>query len=152
MIKLSCEKLFVRNTWLYITMVSLTSSRVNLHPIFCLNVNKVPARSRCHIWSLGDSDMIRTLNHLVRLTSTQPFSQTGQMIKLFCEYVSVRCIWLKVIIMSRMSFRVNLQSVANLNVKEFIDRSRKEIWSLSGRNEFHIHNHLVHKWTISQLV
>ena len=33
-------------------------------------------------------------------TDTQPFSQTGQMIELCCEYLSVRCIWLYVLIMS----------------------------------------------------
>ena len=43
-------------------------------------------------------------------TNTQPFSQTGQMIELCCEYLSVRCIWLYVIIMSRTSFRVNPHS------------------------------------------
>ena len=33
------------------------------------------------------------------------------MIKLCCEYLSVRCIWLFVIIMSRTRFRVNLHSI-----------------------------------------
>ena len=50
-----------------------------------------------------------TLNHL--LTNTQPFSQIGQMIELGCEYLSVRCIWLYVIIMSRKHFSVNLDSI-----------------------------------------
>ena len=50
-----------------------------------------------------------TLNHL--LTNTQPFSQIGQMIELGCEYLSVRCIWLYVIIMSRKHFRVNLDPI-----------------------------------------
>ena len=43
-------------------------------------------------------------------TNTQPFSQTGQMIELSCEYLSVRCIWSYVFIMSRSSFRVNPHS------------------------------------------
>ena len=43
-------------------------------------------------------------------TNTQPFGQTGQMIELCCEYLSVRCIWLYVFIMSRTSLRVNLHS------------------------------------------
>ena len=44
-------------------------------------------------------------------TNTQSFSQTGQMIELCFEYLSVRCIWLYVIIMSRARFRVNLHSI-----------------------------------------
>ena len=40
-------------------------------------------------------------------TNTQPFSQTGQMIELSYEYLSVPSIWLYVFIMSRTSSRVN---------------------------------------------
>ena len=43
--------------------------------------------------------------------NTQPFSQTGKMIELCCEYLSVRCNWLYVIIMSSTRFRVNLHSI-----------------------------------------
>ena len=43
-------------------------------------------------------------------TNTQPFGQTSQMMELCCEYLSVRCIWLNVFIMSRRSFRVNPHS------------------------------------------
>ena len=32
-------------------------------------------------------------------TNTQPFIQIGQIIELCCEYVSVQCIWMYVIIM-----------------------------------------------------
>ena len=44
-------------------------------------------------------------------TNTQPFGQTGQMTKLCCEYLPVRCIWLYVFIMSRIRFRVNPHSI-----------------------------------------
>ena len=44
--------------------------------------------------------------------TTQPFSQTGQIIELCCQYLSVRCIWIYVIIVSRTRFRVSLQSIA----------------------------------------
>ena len=43
-------------------------------------------------------------------TNTLPFSQTGHMIEQCCEYLSVRCIWLYVFIMSRTSLRVNPHS------------------------------------------
>ena len=39
-------------------------------------------------------------------TNIQPSSQTGQMIELCCEYLSVQCISLNVLIMSYLHFRV----------------------------------------------
>ena len=74
---------------------------------------------------LGDSNRSGTHNHLVD-KRTQAFSQTGQMIDLYCEYLSVRCILLYVI-MSRTSFGVNLQYIVCLNVKELLARSRCHI-------------------------
>ena len=44
-------------------------------------------------------------------TNTQPFSQTDRMVDLCCDFFSVRCIWLYVIIMSCTRFRVNLHSI-----------------------------------------
>ena len=81
----------------------------------------------------------------------QPFSQTGQMIELCCEFLSVQCIWLYVIIMSRTSFRVNPHSIVCLNVKILLARSRRRIWILSDSNEFRTHSHLVRKRTINHL-
>ena len=43
--------------------------------------------------------------------NTQPFGQTGQMIELCSEYLSVQCIWLNVLVMSLTDFRVNPHSV-----------------------------------------
>ena len=45
--------------------MSHTSFAVNLQSIVCLNVKELLARSRHHIWSLSDSNGIRTHNHLV---------------------------------------------------------------------------------------
>ena len=39
--------------------------RVNPHSIICLNVKEILAQSRRHIWSLNESNEIRTHNHLV---------------------------------------------------------------------------------------
>ena len=83
--------------------------------------------------------------------NTQPFSQTGQMIELCCEYLSARCIWLYVIIMSRTSFRVNPHSIVCLNVKELLARSSSHIWDLSDNNVIRTHNHLVGKRTLNHL-
>ena len=43
--------------------------------------------------------------------NTQPFIQTGQMIELCCEYLSVRYTWLYVIAMSCKLFGMNLHSI-----------------------------------------
>ena len=94
-------------------------------------------------WQQRDSNR----KPLSSLTNTQRFSKTGQMIELCCEYLSVRCIWLYVIIMSRTSFRVNPHSIVCLNVKELLARSRRHIWRLSDSNVIRTDNHLVRKRT-----
>ena len=57
----------------------------------------------------------------------------------FCyEYLSVRCILLYVIIMSRVSFRMNIHSESTLNsclnVKELLAWNSRHIWNLSDGN------------------
>ena len=84
-------------------------------------------------------------------TNTQPLRLTGQMIELCCEYLSERCIWLYVIIVSCTSFRANRHSIVSLNVKELICWSRRYIWGLSGRNEIRTQNHLVRKQALNHL-
>ena len=49
--------------------------------------------------------------------NTQPFSQSGQMIELCCEYLSVQCIELNVLVMSCTRFRVNSHSIVALMSK-----------------------------------
>ena len=67
------------------------------------------------------------------------------MIELCCEYFSVHCIWLYVIIMSCTSFWVSLLSIVCLNIKDFFARSRHHILSSIYSNRIRTHNHLVHK-------
>ena len=50
---------------LYVIIMLRTSFRVNPHYVVWLNVKELPASSRHHIWSLSDSNGIRTHNHLV---------------------------------------------------------------------------------------
>ena len=73
------------------------------------------------------------------------------MIELCCEYLSVQCIWLHVIIMSLVSFRVNPHHVACLIVKELLAGSRRHFWSLSYSNTIQIHDHVVCKWALNHL-
>ena len=49
------------------------------------------------------------------------------MIELCCEYLSVWCICVYVIIMLCTSFRVNLHSIVCLNVNELLSQSRRHI-------------------------
>ena len=60
-------------------------------------------------------------------TNTQSFGQTSQMIVLCCQYSSVRCFWLYVIIMSRTRLRVNLHSI----VARMSRNSLLETWAIS---------------------
>ena len=109
---------------------------VNAHSPVCLNVKELLGRNRRHIWSLNVSNVIWTHN---------------QMIELCCACLSVRRIWLYVIIMSCTSFRENPHSVVCLNVKELLSRSRHHIWILSDSNVISTHNHLVCKQTLNHL-
>ena len=67
------------------------------------------------------------------------------MIELCCEYLSVQCISVYVVIMSHTSLRVNPHSIACLNVKELLALSRLHIWSLGDSNKIQNHNYLVCK-------
>ena len=55
-----------RKKRLFFIIMSRMHFTVNLYSIVCLNVNELLARNRHDIWSLIDSNRIRTHNHLVR--------------------------------------------------------------------------------------
>ena len=63
---------------LYVVIMSRTSFRVNLHSIVSLNVKELLAGSRCHIWSLSDSNGIRTHNHFVRKRTLNHLARLGK--------------------------------------------------------------------------
>ena len=75
-----------RSILLYVIIMSRTSFRVNPHTIVCLNVKELFARSRRHIWSLSDSNAIRTHNHLVRKRTLNHLAK--------CLSVCLRTKWL----------------------------------------------------------
>ena len=141
MIELSCENLHVRCIRLYVILISRTSFGVNPQSIVFLNVKELLARCRRHIWSLNNSDEIRTDNHLVRNRTL------NHLAKLPKWYLPVRCIWQYVIIISRITFRVNPHPVVCVNFKELLVRSRQHSWSLSDSKEVRTHNHIVGKRT-----
>ena len=84
-------------------------------------------------------------------TNTQQFSQTGQMIELCSNYLSIWCIWLYVVIMLRRSFKVNPHSLVCLNFKELLAWNRCHIKCLSDSNMIWTHNCLVCKRTLNDL-
>ena len=129
---------------------------MNPQSIVFLNVKELLARCRRHIWSLNNSDEIRTDNHLVRNRTL------NHLAKLAKWYLPVRCIWQYVIIISRITCRVNPHPVVCVNFKELLVRSRQHVcvnfkellvrsrqhsWSLSDSKEVRTHNHIVGKRT-----
>ena len=120
----------------------------------CIDIiltNKPERFQNTGVIETGDSDKIRTHNHLVRKRTFNYLAKLSLIIYLCCEYLSVRCIWLYVIIMSRMNFRVNPHSIVCLNVKELHAWSRCHIWSLSDSSEIRTYNHLIRKRTLNHL-
>ena len=53
----------IKKVWLYVIVIPRTSFRVNPHSTIC--ESKLLAQRGSHIWSLRDSNAIRTHNHLV---------------------------------------------------------------------------------------
>ena len=85
-------------------------------------------------------------------TNAKRFSRIDQMIELCSEHLSVQCIWLYAIIMSRTCFKMSPHSIVCLNVKEHSARNRCDIWSLSDSSGIQTHNHLVPKQKLDHLV
>ena len=117
------------------------------HVQVCLNVKELLGWSRRHIWSLSDSNRIWTHNHLVR---KQTLNHLAKLPNDWVVLWVLICIWLFVIIMSHMSFRVNLHSiVAWMSVKALLETHH--IWSLSDGSGIQTHNHLVLKWILNHV-
>ena len=139
------------DSWLCVSIISSISFRVNPHSVVPRNVKELLAPSRCHMWNSCRRNEIRTQNYFVRKRTSKPFSQTGKISELCCEYLSVRCIWPYVIIMPRTSFGVDRHSIVYLNFKELFARSRCHSWSLSDSNQIWTHNHSVGERRVKNL-
>ena len=77
------------------------------------------------------------------------------MIELCCEYLSVRCIWMYALVMSRTRFRVNPYSIVSWmsrnTLLETVARNRRDIWSSSDCNWTRTQNQLIRKQTLTYL-
>ena len=71
--------------------------------------------------------------------------------KIHLKLLSKRHFRQYVIVISRTSFRANLDSLICLNIKELLGRSRHHIWSLIDSTGIRTHNHLVLKRTLNYL-
>ena len=71
--------------------------------------------------------------------------------KIHLKLLSKRHFRQYVIVISRTSFRVNLDSLICLNIKELLGRSRHHIWSLIDSTGIRTHDHLVLKRTLNYL-
>ena len=94
-----------------------------------LNVKKLLARNWRGIWSLSDSNRIRTHNQLVR---KRTLNHLAKLAKWLCCVAStyLHSAFDFIIIMSCTRFRLNLH-YSYLNVKEFFGRNICDIWSLN---------------------
>ena len=73
-------------------------------------------RNRKFRWLQLDSDR----EPLSSERNTEPFGETVQMIELCAKYLSLRCIWLFVLVMSRTCFGVNAQPVDAWMSRKFL--------------------------------
>ena len=69
----------------------------------CLNLKELLARSRWEIWHLSDWNWTRTQNHLVRKRTLNHFARLAKEL----SYLSIRCIWLYIFVMSRKKMTKN---------------------------------------------
>ena len=125
-------------------MMLCMSFRVNPHSIVFRNVNELLAWSRPHIWSLSDSNVIRTQKHLVRKRTLSHLAKLRLQTKwLWFEFMPssiVFILWVEKF--------VNLTSV---NVILIFDKKGGDIWNLSDCNKFWTKNHLTHEETLKYL-
>ena len=146
MIELCCE---------YLSTVHLTVCHYHVMHSFqsestlysCLNVKEFLARNRPNIWSLTDSNRIRTNNHLVRKRTLNHLAKLSKWLSCVVStylyhafYYHVKCA-----IQSESIFYICL------NDKELLSQNRHNIYSLSDSNGIRNHNHSVCKRTLKHL-
>ena len=107
---LSCsECLSVWCISLYVLITSPTRFRVLPHSVVAW-MSKNSLLEKSWILKFKLLERVSNIQPLSSWGNTHPFIQTGQMIKLSFEFLSVRTIWLYVLIISRMHFGMNPHS------------------------------------------
>ena len=82
-------------------------------------------------------------------SNTQSISQSNQMIGLCCDYLSVRFIWMYILIM--YAFQSKSTPYSCLSEKEVLSQNRCNIWSWNDCNSTRTHNQLVCNRTLNHL-
>ena len=134
MIELCSEYLSVRCIWLYVLGISRTRFQSEYTHSSSLNVKELHARSSRDILRFKWLQLDLNPEPLGSKMNTQPFGQAGLIIELCSEYLSVRCIWLYLFVMSLTRFQSESTLYSSMNVKEILAWSRRKIWNLSDCN------------------
>ena len=115
-----------------------------------LNVEKLLARRKREIWSLGDCKCALTQNHLIRKWTLNHLAQLAQWLSgiqiLICTFHLIVCFCHVLYVFQSESARYSF-----LNVEELLAQSRRESSILSYFNWAGTQNHLVCKGTLNHL-
>ena len=87
-----------------------------IHTHNCLNVKELLARSRRHIWSLSDCNVIRTYNHLV------PKQTLNNLAKWLSARLWTKWLWVQIKLLSLLFLLRKKQWIVN-SVKFFIPKT-----------------------------
>ena len=91
--QVALKLILVRN---FVIIMSRMSFRVILHSIVCLNVKELLARSSRRIWSLTDSNGIRTHNRLVRKRTLNHLAQLASLAKWVSVSLQIKWLWVQI--------------------------------------------------------
>ena len=133
--------------WLYVIIMSRTSFRVNPHSRVCLNVKELLARSRCHIWSLSDSNVIRTHDHLFSKGTLNHLAKLAKWLSCVVNthlYSAFDCMLLSCHV--RVSEWIHALEFAWM-LRNSLLEAGANLRSSSDRNMIRTHKHLVRKRT-----
>ena len=150
-IELRYEYLSVRGIWLYVRGISRTRLQSESKLYSVLNVKELHARSWRDILKFKWQQLDLNPEPFGSWMNTQPFGQTGQIIELCSEYLSVRRIWQYPFFMSLTRFQSESALCCCMNGKELRAWSRPKISNLNDCNWTRTWNHLVCKWTVNHL-
>ena len=116
----------------------------------CLNVKKLLAGSRRHIWRLSDCNGNGTHNQLLRKRNSTIWTNWPHDWAVFWVLIYTAHL---IVCFYHVTYEFESESTlySCLNVKEILARSRRDIWRLSDCNGTRIHNHLVRQRTLNHL-
>ena len=106
MIELCCEHLSVQRIGLYLPVMSRTHSQW-VYTLYLPECQGTPWSKQVRYLKFKWLQLDSNPQPLCSERNTHPLGQTVQMNELCCEYLSVPCIWLYVLVLSCNNFTVN---------------------------------------------